>query len=278
MANTEIATVAVKMNSEGNPVEHITYAPNGTSHALQRKISEFMHELVKSVGKFTLSELGYLHINTLTYNQETGALNLRIYFDIRLAARAVQSTTNKSKMIVPVQELEIFKDYFYVGKLQDVVTYEKIMAPKTKVVEDEMHRASLQFKDSNKYIETDVLVLNCNLAITMAAIHDISLTDQEFTVRCSTVGKGGKNAVKSIITTANMKEVPVSVTIVHNANSGGINGYEPDDAISYLTALQEEQYRIAKNRDKVQQKVRKDAKDKKKSVESKNSKGFNKYS
>lgn len=276
MAIIDIATTTVKMNSEGNPVQHITYAPNGTSHALQRKISERMHELVKMEGKFTLAELGYLHINTLTYDQSTGALNLRIYFDIRMAARAVQSPTNKSKVIVPVKELEVFKNHFYVGNLKDVVTYEKIMAPKTRVVEDELHRASLEFKDSNKYVETDALVLNCNLAIAMASAHDISLSDDEFIVRCSTVGKGGKNAVKSIITTANMKEVPVGVTVVHDPNVK--LGYDPDDAVSYLTAMQEEQRQIAKNRDKIQQKVRKDAKDKKKSNAAKSSKGFNKYS
>lgn len=276
MAIIDTATTTVKMNSEGNPVQHITYAPNGTSHALQRKISERMHELVKMEGKFTLAELGYLHINTLTYDQSTGALNLRIYFDIHMAARAVQSPTNKSKVIVPVRELEVFKNHFYVGDLKDVITYEKIMAPKTRIVEDELHRASLEFKDSNKYVETDALVLNCNLAITMASAHDISLSDDEFSVRCSTVGKGGKNAVKSIITTANMKEVPVGVTVVHDPNVK--LGYDPDDAVSYLTAMQEEQRQIAKNRDKIQQKVRKDAKDKKKSNAAKSSKGFNKYS
>ena len=265
------------MNINGELVQCITYAPNGASHALQYEITKILHKITEGYGKFTLAELGYLHINTLTYDKETGAVDLRIYFDIRLAARAVENRTNRGKIIAPVAELNIFKNYLFVGDIKDAVNYEVIMAPKTKIIEDECHRPSLKMKDDSKFVETNVLVLHCSLPLTMASIHDIDLSDENFTVRCTTVAKGAKTAVSSIITTVNMKEVPVGVTVCYSANNIG-SSYNPDEAVPYLLRLNAEQQAIAENKNKLQQKVRKEAKDKKKNADRSRYKGFNKYS
>lgn len=272
---TEVKTTTAVTDS-GRPLTTIVYPPNGTSHHLQVKITNLLHDIVMRHGQFTLSQLGYLHINTLTYDKETGSLYLRVYFDVRLASRVIEHNINRGKVIVPVKELTVFQNHLYVGNIMDVISYETIMAPKSKVVEDEMHRPSLKFKDSAKFVETNVLVLNCNLPITMASAHNISLGDHDFSVRCSTVGRGGKNAVKSIITSANMKEVPVSVTVTFDPNND--TGYDPDLAVSYLIKMNDENNKIRKNREKLQQKVRKDAKDNKKNANRIRNAGFNKYS
>lgn len=264
-----------KMVLENNiPVTQINYPPNGTDHTLQKRITDLMDTIVSQTAKFTLAELGYLHINTLTYNKIQGTINLRVYFDVHYAARAKVSETSQKREIVPVEELKVFEGYLYVGNLTDAITYERVMAPPTKAMEDELHRASLRIKDSSKYVETDALVLNCNLPITMAAAHNHSLTDPEFRVQYATMGKGGKKAERTIITSANMDDVPLSVTV--NMSASGYTGYNPDDAIPYLTMLLENTRRMTKNRDKIRDRVKKDAK-KGKKARNKQYEGFNEY-
>lgn len=270
-------TTATTVADSGIAVDKVTFPPNGTSHDLQRKVTDLMHRLVLDAGKFTLAELGYLHINTLTYDKEKGQLYFKVFFDVHYAARVVQSETNAQRRIVPVGELEVFKNYLYVGNLLDVITYERIMAPKTKNAEDEIGRSALKFKeDSSKIVETDALVLNCSLPVVMAAALDVSLTDPEFNVSCETVGKGGKNAVKSIVTTSNNAEVPVSVTVTYS--HGSQEPYDPDDAEPYLIGLMDRLQQAAQNRDKLKQSVRKKAKKNGEKQAKQKNKGFNKYS
>lgn len=256
-------------------VDQFKYKPNGADHELQEAITNLMHQLVLSEGKFTLAELGYLHINTLTADRVTGETHLRIYFDARLASRVIKSATNTSKRIVPVAELQVFRNYLYVGDLTKAVTFEKIVAPKVKVVKDEVNRASLMIKDGKRGDdELAVLVLNCNLAITMAAIHDISLTDPCYAVKCTTAGNG-QTAEKSIITATN-REVPLAV-IVTRSNSQVYDGYDCADAVPYLMSVQKKVAEASKNRDKLQEKVRKDAKKKKNKRDQAGNSMFNKY-
>lgn len=264
-------------NPEGVLVSEMRFPPNGTTHDLQLLITGLMHNRVVDVAKFTLAEIGYLHLNTLTYNKENGQLYLKVYFDVHYAARPVRNETNSKMDLVPIAELNVFKNYLFVGDIRDCVTLEKIMAPKTKAVVDELERASLQFKeDSSKIVETDALVLHCSLPIAMAAAMDYSLADPCFNVSCETVGKGGKNAVKSIVTTSNNAEVPVSVTISHTHDDEG--RYDPEDAEPYLTALMDRLQRAEQNRNKLKQSVRKTAKKNDKKQSKKKNKAFNKYS
>ena len=73
MPNYEFDRTTMEGNRIINTVE---YAPNGTDHRLQRRITELMDSLVQAEGKFTLAELGYLHINTAMYDKETGKVQL----------------------------------------------------------------------------------------------------------------------------------------------------------------------------------------------------------
>lgn len=261
-------------------VQEYEYGPGIEGASFAAQVSNLMHQIVKTVGKFTMAELGYLHLNTLTYDQTTRSLHLRVYFDARLAARVKTSTTSKTRTIHPVTELSVFKNFMYVGDLEDVVTYEKIVAPKYKIVTDEAGRQSVQFKDGAKFEETNALVLNCNLALTAAASHNLALLDPEFNVSCKTIGKSSKSAAKSIITTAGMKEIPVIIKITGSAVSedDDESGFDPQDAIPYLQMIRERGAQAAHNQTKLQKKVRDEAKKAGKKQQKKRNAGFDKYS
>ena len=278
MARYEFDRTGMEGNSIVNSIE---YAPNGTDHRLQRRITELLDSIAKENKQWTLAELGYLHINTLLFDQETGQVQLKIYFDVHYAARLVSSKVNGKKELTPVDELNAFEKYLFVGPLTRAVTFEKIMAPKSKMIEDEKKRASLRFKDDAKLVETDCLVLNCDLPITMAAMHDISLMDPQFKVSCSTVGAGGKDKKKTIITSGAKRYVPLRVTVTAGNvidGDGEPAGYDPEEAVPYLKASRERVQKANQNRDKLAEKARDKAEKHKNAGIVRNRKAFNKFS
>lgn len=270
-----------KLNEENDSVVRtIEYEPNGTDHRLQRRITELLDRIVLEDGRCTLAELGYLHMNTLMYNRETGKIFLKIYFDLHYAGRVLKDTANDRKQIVPVDELNMFEKYLFVGPLGKAVSVEKIMAPKSKMVEDEKGRASLHFKDDAKFVETNALVLNCNLPIAMAAMHDVNLFDPNFSVRCKTVGKGGDTKEKTIISSGKRKEIPVKVIVTAGQfidNDGNEIGFDPSECQNYLMLMRERQMKAAANKEKLAEKARDKADKKQKRGLIANPKAYNKY-
>ena len=263
---------------DGRVVNSIEYEPNGTDHRLQRRITELLDRIAQNEGKWTLAEMGYLHMNTVNYNAETGAVNLKVYFDVHYACRVKPDNVNGKKQLVPVNELNAFEKYLFVGPLTNAVSIEKIMAPKSKMVEDGQGRAAIRFKDDAKLVETTALVLNCNLPITMAALHDINLMDPQFQVKCTTVGRGGATKEKTIITSGKNRIIPVRVTVTAGQvvdDDGNPVGYDPSECQAYLLALREKQVRAAKNKEKIANKARDKAGKAKREHQSK---GFLKYS
>ena len=262
----------------GSVVNIIEYEPNGTDHRLQRRITELLDRIAQEEGKWTLAEMGYLHMNSLTYDRTTGRVNLKVFFDVHYATRPKQDSANGRKQVVPVNELNAFEKRLFVGPLMGAVSIEKIMAPKSKMIEDEMGRASIRFKDDAKFVETTALVLNCNLPITMAALHDINLGDPLFSVKCSTVGKGGSSKEKTIISSGNAHDIPVKVTVTCGqivGEDGESLGFDPEDCQTFLLAMRDKQLRAAANRERMAKKAG-DKAEKAKNTSS--SSGFNKYS
>lgn len=272
MAINTVTTV----NKNDVTVQEISIPPNGTSHDLQERITLLMHDIVLLRGKATLANLGYLGINTLLYNKERGTLDLKVYFDAHYATRVRKSDVNSSREIVLVEPLTMFEGYLYSGDIHQVVSYEKILAPKSKAVRDEVGMVSMQVKDGAKLVETNALVLNCSLPLTLAAVFDINLNDPDFDIACTTVGKGGKSATKCIVTSANAAEVPVEVKIRYSSEYE--QGYNPDDAEAYLVALNDKIERAASNQAKLKRDVKKKADKREGKMARKSSAGFNKYS
>lgn len=273
-----IDTVTTTVDDYGNgPVTEYRIPPNGRTHDLQKKITQLLHRVIMNDGRVTLANLGYLGINTLMYNKNTGEIRLRIYFDSHYACRVITNSANNQRRVVPVEPLLAFENYLFVGNIEDVITYEKVLAPRSKVKADEVGMSTMVVKDQGKLTETNAMVLNCNLAITMAAAFDIPLDDPAFKVRCDTVGKPGKNAAKSIVTTAYSDEVPLSVIVRCSPDKDESEGYDPDMAVPYLVALNEKTANAARNQEKLKRDVKKKAKKNGAKADKKQNASFNKY-
>ena len=103
-----------------------TYGPCGSDHTLQQEITMLMHTIVMKNGQYTLSELGYLNMNTITYVEDH--IEVKIFFAPELAVVAGKRFNgSKSQMINPM--LNIFNGILFVGNLEDAVSYENIDLP-----------------------------------------------------------------------------------------------------------------------------------------------------
>lgn len=269
-------------NKNGNIVQQFIYGPGIAGDSFQTLVSEVMHQIVMIRAEFTLAELGYLHINSLSYDPNTRSLHLRIYFDASCASRTHKSKTKKGFTIEPITELNVFRNFFFVGELEDVVSYEKITAPRYEIIEkDELGRRSVKFKNTKKFDKVQALVLNCNLALTAAACHDINLMDPEFRVSCQTVGKSSKKNAKAVVTSIDKEELPVIMTVSCGTIDPGSSDnayYDPDEAEAYLIMIQERMNSANGNQTKLQKKVRDKVKVSDKKGKKSGSNGFNKYS
>ncbi|MCM1230124.1 MAG: hypothetical protein NC489_08325 [Ruminococcus flavefaciens] len=251
------------------------YDAVGVDHTLQQDITKLMHELVKTAGKFTLAEIGYLHMSTLAFNLQTQCIQLKIFFDVRLAARKCRDVIVDGYNIAPVDELNIFNGYFFVGSLQDVVTFEKIMCPKVEIVEDNFGRAALHFKEKGHEVKKlDALVLNCSYPLTMAAVNNISLMDPAYKPTAHIIAAAAEDALDSIVTHVKQTTVPLSVDIEYTA---GFGGYDHDDAITYLQRISGTTDAASRNQDKIVREVERRTKKNKKKNTSKSDKWLNKY-
>ena len=270
-----------KIDKDGTPISVITYQPIGIDHELQRDITNMMHNLVLNDGRFTLAELGYLHASDCVFDRITGDIKMRVYFHAQLAARMIQSDTSSNSVIKPIRELSVFESYLYVGNLNDVIEYDNVLMPKTDIVNDEIGRASLVFKGNGaKMVETPVLIINCNLAILLAAITGTNLLDRKFNIKCETLGAVKKGEIM-LTTSSDRVEMPIKITVTRTADPGSY--YDPSDAIPYLSSqfdeISEKQNEQIKLEETVRKKARDSKKDKKKKAKESDDKGFfSKYS
>ena len=264
----------IRTMPDGRTMLTVAYKPNGIDHALQKDITELLHYVCMNAGVCTLAELGYMHLSTLQYNQDTKQPELKVYFDPRFACRPVD--TDYGREIIPVNEFNIFENYLFVGDVRNVITFDKLLVPEGKVVEDEKGRSSLVIKDDAKLVKMKVMAINCNLAITVAAMYGVNLgSDDLFSVKCQTVGKSGKNPEQTIIINGNMRTIPISLTATLTEPG---EGYEPSLAIPYLMGKKNNMEKAEDNTRKLEQKAHTESEKKRKAKEAKKDKGFAKYS
>ena len=203
--------------------------------SIQKAMTTFIHDRVMEVGKFTMAELGYLHACSLTGDKKTGAIDLCVYFDAALATRKVVNPVNGKTMYRPVNELNIFANYLFTGDIMKCVTLENMLTPRVAGNTDRAGRMAISISDKKKTDYRAVLVLHCNVALTVASILGINLLDPNFTVRCKTIQP--KNvSPDDIVTDEQNTTVPVGVYVTWNGANES-NWFDPADAEAYV-ALQ----------------------------------------
>ena len=161
----------VKLAPDGAMVRVKTWEPAGSpdGNELKRDITKLLDQIVKENSKFTLAEMGYLHMNLISFCN--GQVNAKIYFAPELATQTETNGVNTNGKIVPHKALEVFQNYLYVGELKNAVTFESMPVPRYDIERNERDQLTIRIKDGKKINEDgEAVVLNCNLLLLIAAV------------------------------------------------------------------------------------------------------------
>lgn len=250
-----------------------TYGPCGSDHTLQQEITMLMHTIAMKNGQYTLSELGYLNMNTITYVEDH--IEVKIFFAPELAVVAGKRFNgSKSQMINP--NLNMFNGILFVGNLEDAVSYENIDLPKYKIAKDSLGRMAVRVKEKKDTEDAEVVVMRCNLSLVLAAIYQVNLDDPDFKVRIETIGGKGKHNDEEIVMSVGAKqEFPVRVTVEFNDDYA--TGYDSKAAVNYLLRKYQNSLVSKENRKSLGRKISEDAKDLKKKRDNRKNKNVSKF-
>lgn len=226
-------------------ISRITYDAVCNSEALQHRITQAVYSLTEARGTLIPAQLGYLHMANVTSTPYRG-IEVKLYFATELALETIKK---KKKIFTINSDLNIFKNFFFVGPLTEVVTVEKINCPKYKVRKNDDGAEELVIRDKMDTAEQLAVVLHCNLDLVMATIHNINLNDPNFMVEANVVNdnKKKKHQVMIMGNVTDEHSVRVTVQMTEDADEQ----YDENDAIPYLMRLKEKQDQLAKAFDEV---------------------------
>lgn len=257
----------VKLAPDGAMVRVKTWEPAGSpdGNELKRDITKLLDQIVKENSKFTLAEMGYLHMNLISFCN--GQVNAKIYFAPELATQTETNGVNTNGKIVPHKALEVFQNYLYVGELKNAVTFESMPVPQYDIERNERDQLTIRIKDGKKINEDgEAVVLNCNLLLLIAAVLDVNPNDPNFDVKVETVGKSKKKDrdMAIMINAGAQQEFPVRITaqytVIDNAGTA-IVPYEPDAAISFLMNRMKKMQEMKSTKNKLANKASDNAKE-----------------
>ena len=256
----------VKLAPDGAMVRVKTWEPAGSpdGNELKRDITKLLDQIVKENSKFTLAEMGYLHMNLISFCN--GQVNAKIYFAPELATQTETNGVNTNGKIVPHKALEVFQNYLYVGELKNAVTFESMPVPRYDIERNERDQLTIRIKDGKKINEDgEAVVLNCNLLLLIAAVLDVNPNDPNFDVKVETVGKSKKKDrdMAIMINAGAQQEFPVRITAQYTVidNTGtAIVPYEPDAAISFLMNRMKKMQEMKSTKNKLANKASDNAK------------------
>ncbi len=257
----------VKLAPDGAMVRVKTWEPAGSpdGNELKRDITKLLDQIVKENSKFTLAEMGYLHMNLISFCN--GQVNAKIYFAPELATQTETNGVNTNGKIIPHKALEVFQNYLYVGELKNAVTFESMPVPRYDIERDERDQLAIRIKDGKKINEDgEAVVLNCNLLLLIAAVLDVNPNDPNFDVKVETVGKSKKKDrdMAIMINAGAQQEFPVRITaqytVVDNAGTAVVP-YEPDAAIPFLMNRMKKMQEMRTTKNKLANKASDNAKE-----------------
>ena len=257
----------VKLAPDGAMVRVKTWEPAGSpdGNELKRDITKLLDQIVKENSKFTLAEMGYLHMNLISFCN--GQVNAKIYFAPELATQTETNGVNTNGKIVPHKALEVFQNYLYVGELKNAVTFESMPVPRYDIERNERDQLTIRIKDGKKINEDgEAVVLNCNLLLLIAAVLNVNPNDPNFDVKVETVGKSKKKDrdMAIMINAGAQQEFPVRITaqytVIDNAGTA-IVPYEPDAAISFLMNRMKKMQEMKSTKNKLANKASDNAKE-----------------
>lgn len=247
-------------------VVHTRFKPMGFGHELQKLMVGLLHAIAMDKSTMfgepmTLNEIGFLHQISILY--EEGRVKMRMYFAPQLASEEHQSANGHVEN-VPIRWFLRLNRYFFVvqdNDLSGVTGFEKIVAPKYKIEYDELGRPAVKLKkDGSDMKLQEVMYIDCNLPITIAACLGISLADPNFKVSIETVGQTADKK-KRIIIDGKENSYPIWINVEHSVNP---HSYDPVEVIPYLIGLTEKRQTRYKEQKKLAEKAADDSEKKSK--------------
>lgn len=214
-----------------------TFKPIGFDHEIQTLMTKLFHNLVMKFSDKTMSEMGYTHQIAVLF--ENGTIKLRMYFHPELATYEELSANGKA-VRKPIPQLGIMNGYFFIlpGNSIDlslVTGIEKIMMPKVKIKYNERGNLAIKVKDDATMKLQDAFYVECNLLLTVASILNLNLTDPNYTVKATTVSQTDKK--RAILVDGRNNSYQIWINVTFSEDSAISSGYDPEDAIPYLTAI-----------------------------------------
>lgn len=225
---------SVVMGKNTNPVRRYQFDPMGISHELQQAITDLMHDIVIQKGNFTLAELGYLNMSSIAFVNDH--VEVKVYFAPELAT-VTNRAMNGGGNVIPNPELNMFKNYLFVGDVASNCTFVNMTAPRYTIERNNRDQLAVEIKDGKKTKEEiEVMAVYCNLDLILAAYYDADIMSPDFSVTYQTIGNSNKNNAENtgiMISMGATQEFPVKVYLEAPVNS---SGYMPENAIPYLLA------------------------------------------
>ena len=226
----------------------IEYDSIGRSKDLQMKITNFLAKRAVAENK-TLDELGYFHMNSVLFNGSN--VEIKLYFHPSLAlTEEIQPNGNKKFKLKGF--FKRLSGYLFIGDAAKMSKVEKMSVPRYKIITDDNGKKTLLIKDKLDERESEVLVINCNVDMTMAAIHDVSLLTDGFNVAYNSIGTDSKK--RPIMVSASSDVYPIELVVEWNEH-GDHYEYDPSEVEEYFQMVIDENIEREKKEKKIARKA-----------------------
>lgn len=163
------------------------YKACGSDSKLQKEITNLLHSLIMAEGKTTLYRLGYVGSAGLVTE---GQYRIKLYFYPQLALNTYTDYQTNTVVRKVVEELHCLKGWFTRYDVDRHTSFEtrqcRLFNIVTAVDDDGSTHKELRYKrgrsDGRKYTftNTELLVIDCNVDMALAAINDHDLADFSF--------------------------------------------------------------------------------------------------
>lgn len=205
----------------------VEFGPCGSDNSIQSLITQALHEIVMKNGTLTLSEMGYLGMNTVSFVEDH--IEVKVFFASELSMIGTkQINASKQYRVNPV--FKVFQNVLFVGNLESAITFEIAQVPKYDIIEDEMGKASVKIKKKMEN-NVEVTVMHCNLGLMLAAILNHDVADPNFSIKAETLGSNTADEDHIIIQMGTKKEFPVRITVTYDP---AYTPFKVDSVYQYL--------------------------------------------
>ena len=219
-----------------NGLETLIYSPSGvhTGDSFQIATTSLLDYLIQSYGTCTLAELGYLHMNYVSY------VDNKVDFKICFLAELASPYNADRRGMVINPNFHIFENFMCVGDVRRSCTVETMTVPEYDIIMNENGHEEIVINSDKKHgYAVEVLVFHANIPLTVGALNGLNVMDPNFSVRYQTATVDLGKEEESIVNSGDYDaEMPVYILVRYDPKA---SGFDPSRSVEYL--LKEAEYR-----------------------------------